>query len=61
MFSAPSQPMAQPSAAKPQSAPAPAHAAARPVRKQNYLPLFIGLGLLLLIAIVVILIFAVRK
>ena len=61
MFAAPSQPMQTPKPA------APASPAAAPLRKctagkkPSYLPLFIALGVLLLIAIAVIVIFALRK
>jgi hypothetical protein len=64
MFATPAQPKqaAQPTGLQPTVAqPGPAPTAARPVKKQSYLPLFIALGVLLLIAIAVILIFALRK
>ena len=62
MFAAPSQPMQTPKPAGAQPAPASAPSAnARPAKKQSYLPLFIALGVLLLIAIAVIVIFALRK
>jgi hypothetical protein len=59
MFQAPSQPTPAP-VGQPASTPAPA-ATGRPAKKSNYLPIFIGLGLLLVIAIALILIFALRK
>jgi hypothetical protein len=59
MFATPAQqPMTAPKAAASQPAPA----AARPAKKKtSYIPLFIALGVLLLIAIVVILVFALKK
>jgi hypothetical protein len=58
MFATPAQqPMAAP---KPAASQAPA--AARPAKKKtSYVPLFIALGVLLFIAIVVILVFALKK
>jgi hypothetical protein len=62
MFAAPSQPTQPPKPAGAQPSPVAAPSATtRPVKKQSYLPLFIALGVLLLIAIAVIVIFALRK
>jgi hypothetical protein len=59
MFAAPSQPMQTPKPAAAQPAATPT--ASRPLKKQSYVPLFIALGVLLIIAIAVIVIFALRK